>query len=107
MAVKVYVERTIIDGFEETVWQMLRELRSEVVRQHGHLYSETWRSLDDSRVYVAVSVWSTREHWEKWFNDEFRQKMDERINRMLVEPSMVKVFGETIGPPNLTGLAGI
>ncbi len=48
-------------------------------------------------------MWSSREHWERWANDEFRQKMDERINRMLVTPSILKVFEETIGPPTPPG----
>ena len=94
MAVKVYVERTIIDGFEGTVWQMLRELRSEVVRQHGHIYSETWRSLDDSRVYVTVSAWSTREHWEKWFKTSFARRWTSASIGCWSSPAWLKCLGK-------------
>ena len=41
---------------------------------------------------MVVSTWGTLEHWEAWANDEFRRKMDERINLMLRKPSTLKVF---------------
>jgi len=69
---------------------------------------ETWRSLDNPRVFVVVSVWGTREHWEGWLKDEFRQKVDETIKPMLRKPSTIKVFEEvaTLPPPEEGQLRG-
>ena len=50
MAIKVLIERTVKAGREELVWDILRDLRGEAVRQRGYLYGETWRSLDNPRV---------------------------------------------------------
>ena len=50
MAIKVLIERKIQAGHEDLVWNMLRKLRSEAVRQKGYLYGETWRSLDNPRI---------------------------------------------------------
>jgi len=99
MAIKVLIERTVKKGYEEAVWEMLRQLRSEAVRQRGYLYGETWRAVDNPRLYMVLSVWASKEHWDRWVLDEFRQKMEERINRMLVRPSKVRVFEETTGLP--------
>ena len=52
---------------------------------------------------MIVSTWGTLEHWEAWANDEFRRKMDERINLMLRKPSTLKVFAELGTLPNLGG----
>ena len=71
------------------------------MRQRGYLYGETWRSLDDPRVFVVVSVWGSREYWEGWLNDKFRRNMDERINRMLRKPSTVRIFEEVCTLPPL------
>ena len=103
MAVKVFIERRVKAGFENTVWEMLRDLRSEAVRQRGYMYGETWRSLEDPKIFVVVSVWGTQEHWERWFNDEFRMKLDERINQMLRSPSTARLFQEvsTLPTPEL------
>ena len=99
MAVKVLIERWVKAGHEDRVWDMLRDLRSQALRKRGHLYGETWRSLDNPRVFMVVSVWGTREHWESWVNDEFRWGMDGRINERLRKPSTTRVFEEMTKRP--------
>ena len=51
MAVKVHIERSVKADHEDLVWNMLRELRSHAFRQKGCLYGETWRSLDNPRIF--------------------------------------------------------
>ena len=41
MGVKVVLERTVKAGYENTVWEKLRDLRSQAVRQRGYMYGET------------------------------------------------------------------
>ena len=96
MAVKVLVERRIRAGFEEDVLALLRELREEAVRTRGYLYSETWREVGNPRVVVSLSVWSSLEHWQRWESDEFRQRLVQRINRMLRRPATVRVFQDAV-----------
>ena len=101
MAVKVLIERWFKAGHEDTVWDMLRDFRSQAVRKRGYLYGETWRSLETPRVFMVVSVWGGREYWENWVDDEFRRGMDQRINQFLRKPSTARVFEEvtTLPPP--------
>lgn len=99
MSLKVLIERHIKAGKEEAAWAMLRDLRSQAVRCHGYLYSETWQSVTQPRVVVTVSVWANQEAWERWKADEFRQKMDARLNELLTRPGVVRLFNETSGPP--------
>ncbi len=42
MGVNVVVERAVRAGCENTVWEKLRDLRSQAVRQRGYMYGETW-----------------------------------------------------------------
>ena len=102
MAVKVLIERWVKTGYEHAVWERLRDLRSQAVRQRGYLYGETWRSLDNPTIFMVVSVWGSREHWESWANDEFRQKIDEAINLMLRRPCTIRVFEEVSTLPPIT-----
>ena len=87
MAVKVLIERWVKAGHEAAVWEMLRDMRSMAVRQRGYLYGETWRSLDNPRIFMVASTWGRREYWESRANDEFRRKMEERIGPMLRRPT--------------------
>ncbi len=94
MAVKVLIERRVKKGYEELVWDMLRDLRGQAVRQKGYLYGETWRSLDDPRVFLVSSTWGCREYWEVWVNDDFRKRMEERIRAYLRKTGTIRVFEE-------------
>jgi heme-degrading monooxygenase HmoA len=64
LAVKVLIEQVVKAGYEELVWEMLRDLRGQAVRQRGYLYGETWRSLDNPRVFLVASTWGSREYLE-------------------------------------------
>lgn len=99
MAVKVLIERWVKAGHEAAVWEMLRDMRSMAVRQRGYLYGETWRSLDNPRIFIVASTWGRREYWESRANDEFRRKMEERIGLMLRRPTTIKVFEEVTTLP--------
>ncbi|MBI2855219.1 MAG: antibiotic biosynthesis monooxygenase [Chloroflexi bacterium] len=98
MTVKVLIERKVREGYEPYVWNMLRTIRSEALRQRGYLYGETWRSLEDPGVLVVISTWGTREHYEFWSMSPFRQKMEERLLPMLAQPPIVHIFEEFSGP---------
>ena len=100
MAVKVLIERLVKAGHEELVWEMLRDLRGQAVRQKGYLYGETWRSLDDPRIFLVSSTWGGREYWETWVNDEFRRKKEERIRPYLRKAGIIRMFEELATLPN-------
>jgi heme-degrading monooxygenase HmoA len=104
LAVKVLIERLVKAGYEDLVWEMLRDLRGQAVRQRGYLYGETWRSLDNPRVFLVASTWGSREHWEAWVNDDFRRKIEERISPFLRKSSTVRLYEElaTFPVPTLT-----
>ena len=94
MAVKVLIERTVKAGYEALVWEMLRDLRGQAVRQKGYLYGETWRSLDNPRIFMVSSTWGSREYWEIWAKDDFRRNMELRISAFLRKSSTVRVYEE-------------
>ena len=47
---------------------------------------------------MVLSVWGSREYWDTWVNDSMRQKINERINRMLRKPSSVRMFEDMAAP---------
>ena len=72
MAVKILIKRKIKNGNMRAASRLLINNRSEVMKQPGYISSETMRSLDDPNQIVVVSMWQSREAWEKWKNSEIR-----------------------------------
>ena len=99
MTVKVLVERWVKAGYESTVWDTLRQLRAEAVRSRGYIYGETWRSVDNPRVFVVLSVWASLEHWRTWADGEFRRKIEDRITPLLRRPTIIRFFEDAYDPP--------
>ena len=98
MVVRVLEERRVRKGYEGWVWHMLRDLRAEALRTHGFLYGESWRSADDHRIFMNLSVWGSLEQWQAWAQSDVRMKAEERINRLLRKPGVVKVFEDAVDP---------
>lgn len=98
MTVKVLVERLVRAGYEDMVWHRLMELRQEAVKAAGYRYSETWRAVDNPRLIMVLSVWATREHWERWAKGPFRLGMEELIAPMLRRPTKVRLFEDATEP---------
>lgn len=72
MAVKILIKRKIKNGNMRAASRLLINNRTEVMKQPGYISSETMRSLDDPNQIVVVSMWQSREAWEKWKNSEIR-----------------------------------
>ena len=72
MAVKILIKRKIKNGNMQAASRLLINNRSEVMKQPGYISSETMRSLDDPNQIVVVSMWQSRDAWEKWKNSEIR-----------------------------------
>ena len=100
MAVKALIERKVKAGHENMVWEMLRDLRGQAVRQKGYLYGETWRSLDNPRIFLVSSTWGSRDHWESWLDDKFRRNMDLRISAFLRTGTTIKIYEELTTLPD-------
>ncbi len=98
MAVKVLVERTVKTGFESFVLEMLRHMRAEAVRTRGYLYGETWRSVEDPKTFMVLSVWGSFAHWQKWSQGDFRLKTEERLAPMQEWSSTIRVFEDATEP---------
>ena len=99
MAIKVLIERKVKAGYEVLVWNMLRDLRSQTVRRQGYLYGETWRSLDNPRIFLVSSTWGSREYWDAWSNDEYRKQVELRISAFLRKAHDHQGIRGTYHPP--------
>jgi heme-degrading monooxygenase HmoA len=98
VTVKVLIERWAKTGSEDAVWDLLRSMRAEAVRTRGYIYGETWRSLENPRVFMVLSVWASREHWNVWSESPFRKEQEERMASMLRRPPVVRLFQDAGEP---------
>jgi len=97
MAVRVLMERHVVQGRELELNALLRELRAKALKQPGYLSGETVVSADDPSLHLVISNWFTIKDWQGWERNPERQEFIEKINSLLETPPKTTVWLEQAG----------
>jgi heme oxygenase (mycobilin-producing) len=90
--VKVLLERTIKGKQVGNIVRLLRQMRVLAMQQPGYISGETLHAVDDPNHYLVISTWETMEHWQAWFNNEERRKLQKEIDETLESPTIMRLF---------------
>ncbi|HBH87171.1 MAG TPA: antibiotic biosynthesis monooxygenase [Syntrophaceae bacterium] len=92
--IRVMIERHCQPGKEKQLRDLLLELRSVGMRQHGYITGETLREAENPSVFMVISTWITLEAWKVWQTSRQRLVVEEMIDCLLTETREVRVFVE-------------
>ncbi len=92
--IRVMIERHCQPGKEKQLRDLLLELRSVGMRQHGYITGETLREAENPSVFMVISTWMTLEAWKVWQTSRQRLIVEEMIDSLLTETRKVRVFVE-------------
>jgi heme oxygenase (mycobilin-producing) len=92
--IRVMIERHSQPGKEKELRNLLIELRSEALRQHGYISGETLREADDPGNFIVISTWMTLDTWKVWQTARQRLAIEEMMEPLLAAPRKVRVFVE-------------
>jgi len=92
--IRVMIERQCQPGKEKQLRDLLLELRSAGMRQHGYISGETLREADNPSVFMVISTWMTLEAWKAWQTARQRLLIEEMMDSLLTAERKVRVFIE-------------
>lgn len=92
MAIKVILLRRVPADKAAEMKPLLHELRSLALAQPGYISGETLMNGDDPEEYLVISSWMSIEHWNAWFHNEARRKVQDRIDQLLGRPTLYQVY---------------
>jgi heme oxygenase (mycobilin-producing) len=90
--VKVLLERTIKGKHVSQIVRLLRQIRVLAMQQPGYISGETLHEVDDPNHYLVISTWESLDHWQAWFNNQERQKLQAEIDKHLESPTIMRLF---------------
>jgi len=90
--VKVLLERTIKGKHVDKIVRLLRQIRVLAMQQPGYISGETLHSVDDPNYYLVISTWESLDHWQAWFHNQERIKLQSEIDSYLESPTMMRIF---------------
>ena len=94
--IRVMIERPCQPGKEKQLRDLLLELRSAGMRQHGYITGETLREADNPSVFMVISTWITLEAWKAWQTARQRLLIEEMMDSLLTAERKVRVFIEDV-----------
>ncbi len=90
--VKILLERSIKGRHVAGIVRLLRQLRVLAMQQPGYIGGETLHAVDDPNYYLVISSWESLEHWQTWFNNTERQKLQAEVDSYLESPTKMRIF---------------
>lgn len=88
--IRVIIEHQSKDT--ENLMNVLREVRTEAMKQRGYITGETLVDSENPSSVIVITTWQTPEDWELWDTCDKRKKLNEKINPLLTEPYKVRVL---------------
>jgi heme oxygenase (mycobilin-producing) len=90
--VKVLLERTIKGKHVGHIVRLLRQMRVLAMQQPGYISGETLHEANDPNHYLVISTWESLDHWQAWFSNAERRKLQEEIDKYLESPTIMRLF---------------
>jgi heme-degrading monooxygenase HmoA len=90
--VKVLLEREIKGAHVGEIIRLMRQLRVLATQQSGYISGETLHDVNNPNYYLVISTWESLEHWQNWFKNPERQKLQEKIDSLMGSPTRIRAF---------------
>jgi heme-degrading monooxygenase HmoA len=90
--IKVLLERTIKGKHVKEITRLLRMMRVLAMQQSGYISGETLHAVDDPNHYLVISSWDSADHWQAWYVNPERQKLQKELDGYMESPTHLRVF---------------
>ena len=90
--IKVVLERTIRGKHVKEAVLLMRQMRVLAMQQSGYISGETLHAVDDPNHYLVIRAWESLEHWQDWFKNSQRQKIQQEVDKLLGTPTIIRAF---------------
>ncbi len=90
--IKVLLERSIKGKNVKEITRLLRMMRVLAMQQPGYISGETLHAVDDPNHYLVISSWDSEAHWQAWFANPDRQKLQKELDGYMESPTKIRIF---------------
>jgi quinol monooxygenase YgiN len=71
---------------------LLKKLRSLSKKQPGHIFRETFRSIDNPGEYIVISEWKKIEDWKQLLGKKEIKAVQNQIDSIIGEKTIYDVY---------------
>jgi heme-degrading monooxygenase HmoA len=92
MAVRIFIKRNVKKGRTEEAVELLKEVRSQALKQSGYISGETLINHYDPCKITVVSTWQSIDDWIRWEESDARSSKEEQLEGLLEGPTDFEIY---------------
>ena len=92
MAVKVFIKRYVKKGKTQEAVELLKDVRSQALKQPGYISGETLINHYDPRNITVVSTWQTIDDWIRWEESDERSAKEDQLEGLQEGPADFEIY---------------
>ena len=92
MAVKIFIKRYVKKGKTQAAVELLKEVRSQALKQPGYISGETLINHYDPCNITVVSTWQTIDDWIRWEESDERSAKENQLEGLQEGPADFEIY---------------
>ena len=92
MAIKVFIKRYVRKDKTEDTLALLKEVRSQALKQPGYISGETLVNHYDPCNIMVVSTWQTIDDWIRWQESDERAMQEDQLESLQEGPANFEIY---------------
>jgi len=92
MAVKIFIKRYVKKGKTQAAVELLKEVRSQALKQPGYISGETLINHYDPCNIAVVSTWQTIDDWIRWEESDERSAKENQLEGLQEGPTDFEIY---------------
>lgn len=87
MTIKILIKRQFKNASKKNVSEVIYEFRKLAMKEKAYISSESMYGCDDPNLILVVSMWKTKEDWDKYMKSPARVKAEKRCADLFEKPT--------------------
>lgn len=92
MSVKILIKRKFKKEALQNASSMLIKARTNAMGNEGYISTETLVKYDDPRTILIISMWQTKEDWERYQSSGARKEHEDKFSAMFEGSTEYEMF---------------
>lgn len=92
MSVKILIKRRFKKDALHEAPNMLIKARTNAMGNKGYISTETLVNYDDPRSILIISMWQTKEDWDRYAESDPRRVHEEKYSSLFEGPTEYDIY---------------
>ena len=90
--IRIHIRRKVPEDKTDDLKVLINQLRGMTMGTPGYIAGETLKRVDNPGESLVVTKWQSEFYWEQWLQSKERAELQNKIDRLLGEPTQYEIY---------------